>query len=439
MSNLNRRDFLSRSLLSSVGLTALATGLPASFLLRPGDARADGCPAQRPQSLILSVNQNGDPLNANAPGSYADPGIVHGNAAEVAATQFKLGAQTVTGAQAWSTLPQWVLDRTCFFHGTTMTTIHPDLPKVIGLMGAAAGGEMLPSLLAQYLAPCLQTVQAAPVSVVGTTAAEFISFKGRNLPNLNALALKDILSHPAGPLTTLIPLRDKAMDRIHARLKQSGTPQQRAFVDSMAQSRAEARNISESLLQNLGSITGNDANNQVIAAAALIKMNITPAVVIRIPFGGDNHFDTDLATEAAQLVTGVATIAALMAKLQEFGLQDQVTFATLHTFGRTLKQLGTAGRNHWADHHVATLIGKGIKPGVIGGLVAAPSKSDYTALAIDSTTGRGVMNGGDIQPGDSLGALGKTLGAALGVPKSYLNQAITKGLPVPAALTSPVV
>jgi len=49
-------------------------------------------------------------------------------------------------AQIWSTLPAAVLSRTCFFHHGTYTVIHPDEGKVLRLMGAVAGGEMLPSM-----------------------------------------------------------------------------------------------------------------------------------------------------------------------------------------------------------------------------------------------------------------------------------------------------
>ena len=51
----------------------------------------------------------------------------------------------------------------------------------------------------------------------------------------------------------------------------------------------------------------------MIAAITLIQMNVTPVIAIHIPFGGDNHRDVGLATETAQTVSGVATIAALMA------------------------------------------------------------------------------------------------------------------------------
>ncbi len=453
----NRREFLQTGLfgIGLASIRALATGLPAAYFLNPDKALADTSPpacasAQgTAQYLILSIDQNGDPINANAPGTYDASDIVHPTPSDGSfnKTAIKLGSQIVNGPAIWGTLPQWVLDRTCFFHLATQTTIHPDLPKVLSLMGASAGQEMLPSIAANNLAACLGSVQAAPVSLLGTQAAEYVTYQGRVLPNLNAVALKDILTHPTGPLTQLMQIRDQSMDKLWARLKSSSsaTSAQRAFIDSLAQSRTQARSISDALLSNLGNIASNDASGQAAAAAALIKMNITPVVVIRIPFGGDNHFDQNLVVEAQQgasstpvnggtvVNTGVPLIGALMTNLQSLGLQDQVTFASLNVFGRTLKSLGTVGRNHWADHQVSILIGPKVKGGVVGGVVSAPSKGDYVALPIDSTSGMGTPNG-DLQEGDLLGSFGKTLCSALGMQQSVIDQTIAKGKVVAGAL-----
>src|ERR1700738_1696138 len=86
----NRRNFLLTGLFGAgyVGLRALATGLPAAYFLNPDKALADtpppACtsPQGRAQYLILSIDQNGDPINANVPGTYDDPGIVHPNPAD---------------------------------------------------------------------------------------------------------------------------------------------------------------------------------------------------------------------------------------------------------------------------------------------------------------------------------------------------------------------
>jgi hypothetical protein len=434
-----RRSVLLSSLLgpAGLGLQALATGLPASFLLRSSTARAGeplGCTnAEEAQFLILSVSGDGDPLNANAPGTYGDPGIVHpaiAVAPHMAPTALKLGQVATTAARPWSTLPAWVLDRTSFFHMATMTTIHPDMPKVLQLMGDTRAREMLPSLFSRYLATCLGTVQAAPVSLLGTKRAEYIAYGGNIIPNMNPVALRDILVRPEGPLAQLTQLRDRSMDRLHARLRMDGSAAQRSFVDGLARSRAEARAVSDELLSSLHAIRDDDVTGQILGAVALIAMKVTSVVVIRIPFGGDNHADFDLVKESEETQSGVAAIAALMGKLQEQGLQDRVTFATLNVFGRTLKQLGTKGRHHWADHQVSLLVGKRIRPGVIGG-VAPGASQDYTALAIDSQTGAA---GGDIPVSETLSAFGKTLGRAVGLPQDVLEQNIGKGKVVQRAL-----
>lgn len=423
----------------ALGLRALATGIPAPFLLRAGSARADallGCAApSSAQCLILSVSGDGDPINANAPGTYEDAAIVHPDptlAPAMAKTALRLGSTSTAAARAWSTLPQWVLDRTCFFHMATMTTIHPDMPKVLQLMGAMAGKEMLPSLISQQLAGCLGTIQASPVSLLGNTRPEYVTAGGSVLPNLNALALRDVLVHPKGALLDLRALRDAGMDSLHARLKQSGSPAQRAFVDSLAKSRGETRAISDALVTSLESIRDNDVDGQIIGAVTLIAMNVTPVVVIRIPFGGDNHADPDLALESSQTESGVNALAKLLMKLREQKLEDRVTVATLNVFGRTLKQIGTKGRHHWADHHVSVLIGSKIRAGVVGG-VAPGASQDYTALPIDSGSGQGSTSG-DVPVNETLSAFGKTLGAAVGVSKDALEANIRGGKVLGAAL-----
>ncbi|MCU1280249.1 MAG: hypothetical protein JWM53_3795, partial [bacterium] len=163
--NITRRQTLMSALFGAgyVGLRALATGLPASFLLNPRRALADmsgaTCAAKdKAQFIILATSGSGDPINANVPGTYEDAKISHSLDPLMAATPLTIGGQQHTAAKPWSTLPQNVLDRTCFFHLMTNTPVHPKEPDVLKLMGATYQSEMLPSLLAKQLAPCLGTV-----------------------------------------------------------------------------------------------------------------------------------------------------------------------------------------------------------------------------------------------------------------------------------------
>jgi Protein of unknown function (DUF1501) len=419
-----------------LGLRALATGVPAAVLANPRRALAaydDPACFSKPkaQYLILSTSGSGDPLNANVPGTYDFPDIAHSLDPLMAKTPFKLGATSVEAAAPWATLPQAVLDRTTFFHHTTLTNNHANQPKVMRLMGGTRRQEMMVSFFASQLAPCLGTVQHEPVVVGAGGSGEFLSYQGRILPALSPSALRDTLANPAGPLGTLQQLRDQDLDRLNAVFKAHGTNEQRTFLDRLAQTQTEARGISQQLLENLSAITANDPMNQVLAAVTLIKMNVTPVVSMHIPFGGDNHTDTDLVNETKQTVAAAATISLLMQKLGELGLQDQVTFAAMNVFGRTLAKKGTKGRDHLANHHATVMIGKGIRGGVIGGLV--PKAGDYAALPIVSATGRGDASG-DIPFEATLGAMGKTLGTALGVSPEALDTNIMVGKAVPAAL-----
>src|SRR5262249_54865739 len=142
----------------SIGLRALATGLPAALLVNPRKALAEGAGActapTKAQFFIFSTSANGDPINADAPGPSEDPGIWHNHDPPLAGKPMKIEDQPFTASKPWTELPQDVLDRLTFWHLMTNTPVHGKEPDVLKLMGATAGGEMLPSLLAKYLAPC---------------------------------------------------------------------------------------------------------------------------------------------------------------------------------------------------------------------------------------------------------------------------------------------
>src|SRR3569623_3274650 len=125
------------------GLRALAAGLPASLLLNPRRALAAadaasgaGAAAAKAQHFIFNTSGNGDPFNASVPGTYEDPNIVHSADPAMAPTSLSIGGKAYTAAAPWASLPQDVLDRTCFWHTMTNTPVHPKEPDVLKLMGA---------------------------------------------------------------------------------------------------------------------------------------------------------------------------------------------------------------------------------------------------------------------------------------------------------------
>lgn len=430
-----------------IGLRSLATGLPISFLLNPRSALAAGSSTAAAQYLILSTSGSGDPMGCNVPGMYPDaysatnkvahPPNVSADGSDMTPTSVSLGGRSYQAAKPWATvLPGSVLARTSFFHHTTLTNNHTNEGKVLKLMGAIKRQEMLASLCAKNLAPVLGTIQKEPVAV----GSETLQYEGRSLPRLTPSGLKAALSNPAGPLANLQKLRDDDLNRLNALLKQGGTTAEKQFLDRMAQSQIEARSISQTLLDNLTAITNDGQDNQIVAAVTLIAMKVSPVIAIHLDFGGDNHTDTDLGGEAKRTIAAVNSMKTLFTKLDQFGLSDQVTFAAMNVFGRTLAPKGTgtysAGRDHLANHHCTVMIGKNIKSSVIGGIEA--NGNDFKAMALNSATGAGVpkdqASSADIAFSDTLGAVGKTLGTALGVPSQALEDNITQGKVVSAAL-----
>jgi hypothetical protein len=320
---------------------------------------------------------------------------------------------------------------------------------VLKMMGGTNRGEMLPSIYAKHLAACLGTVQADPISIgAGRNAAELLSFEGRPAANVSPTSLKAMLggastggsmggfpsggSRPGGganALRSLRTLRDTTLDQLNALAKESSTPIQAQFLDALSNSQARVRELTESLSDTLSKINGNDAEGQARAAGALFLAKVTPAVSIRLAFGGDNHSDSSLQAEADQHVTGIESIQTVMNVLSELGLSDKVTFAVLNVFGRNLngsKVESRAGRDHYANHAVSVLIGKNIAAGVTGGIALGTGSgfgggaNQLAAAHIDSATGLPSPDG-DVPSSETYGALAKTLGVALGIPGGALE------------------
>jgi len=438
---INRRETLLSALFGSglLGLRALASGLPVSFLLNPrralAAADAAACTgalaATRAQYFIFNTSGAGDPINASVPGTYDDPNIVHSADPTMAPTPLSILGQPYTAAAPWASLPQDVLDRACFWHTMTNTPVHPKEPDVLKLMGATTGGEMLPSLLAKQMAPCLGTIQAQPIAVGATSPSEGLSFSGAALPIIPALALKATLTSPASPITDLQSLRDQTLGQLNELYRSTATSAQRRYIDALVTSQDQVRHINQTLLNALTSIKDNSAASQVLAAVTLIQMNVTPVISVHIPFGGDNHRDVGLATESAQTVAGVATIASLMQQLAAAGLTDKVTFVSLNVFGRTIGPGNTDGRQHNPNHQVSITIGKPYRGGVIGGVT--PVQGDYGALPLDSKSGAGKV-GGDIAAVNTLATFGKTLLAGAGVDSAVIDAKIQLGQVLAPAL-----
>ena len=291
---------------------------------------------------------------------------------------------------------------------------------------------MLPSILARELAPQLGTVQNQPISLGAKVTTRGPDVRWTGIAHHPGACAESDPDEPrwAAHLTPTAP-RPRPSNDLFDLYKNDATPAQKTYIDSLVTSQSQARNINQNLLNQLSAITDNSPASQILAAITLIQMKVTPVVCIHIPFSGDNHTDNGLVTETAQTISGVASIASLMAQLQTAGLSDQVTFATLNVFGRTMGAGTNNGRDHNPNHQVSLTIGKPFKGGVIGGVT--PVNGDYGCTAINSSTGASSTSG-DILAGDTLASFGQTLLAATGVNAAEISTQITSGKIVSGAL-----
>lgn len=451
---LSRRDWLQSCLFSGglLGLRAIASGLPVEAITNPrlwlASLTDDDVALQAKvqanaaaQHLILACSDSGEPLNCNVPGMYAGQGFLHPTADAMAEVDFSVGDKPTRAAKVWTQLNASTLARTSFFHHATYTFGHGDLSSVHTLKGAIDDDEMMVSAFAKKLSGPLKTIQPEPINISAAGGTELVKFKGIQQPMFSPATMRNMLTSDKSRavFATTQALRDKDLDALHAIAKRSATRAQAALIDSLVTSQEQARALPTALLAGLTAIQDNSLNSQMIAAALLCQMRLTPAVVVHMQFGGDNHTDGDshrgpgaLPGETAEHVSAVAAINTLTGALDTAGLTDSVTFSTLSTFGRSNTDASRSGRAHNAQHTCNLMIGANIRGSIVGGADLVGGNI-ARAQAIDPDSGAGGA-GGTIAFEDSLAAYGTTLGAALGINDSDLKALIVSGIKVNAAL-----
>ena len=306
----------------------------------------------------------------------------------------------------------------------TYTNAHPEFGNVTQFHGAVKGPgrigvESLPSMIAQETAGVLGSILEAPLRIGGPGYL----FRGGPLREQTPDRLYDLFSESGSfrGLTSaeFADFRDHALDQIYRDTREHGTHAQRAFLDANVRSRDNARALAETLNDSLQPIamTGDAVEKQVLAAAALIEHNVAPVVTIQLPFGGDNHQDSQLETEVTETLAGIEGIRRLHEELTRRGVADRTTFAYLAVFGRTLGRGNSGGRNHYGDDHAMVMFGPNVEPGLHGGLID------------DGSSRRPLKAGpiGDVPIEETLSAAGKTLAKACGIPDDTIEERIVGG------------
>jgi uncharacterized protein (DUF1501 family) len=348
-------------------------------------------------------------------------GVSYGAADFETGVECRLGSQVTWAARPWADLPDALRGRLSVIRHRTFTNAHPEFGNVMKFHGAVKGPgrigtESLPAMIAQETFGSLGTALESPMQVAGP-AVDFRGgpIRGQDPENL-ALLFSESGTYRGLSANEFADYRDSALDAIYRDVRTSGTHAQRRFLDEHARSRADARALAESLGPALAPITeaSGDVEKQVLAAVALIQHNVTPVVIVDLPFGDDNHQDAALEDEVTETIMGVGGIRRLWDELTARGLEDRVTFAYLSVFGRTLERNGSGGRNHHGSDHAMVMFGPHVTPGVLGGLI-----EDDRSLRAGPI--------GDVAVDDTLSSAGKTLAKACGVPDETIEERIVGG------------
>ena len=423
-SRLNRRKFVACLFAAGggLGLRSMLLGLPRPFLLN----RAMAAPGAE-NFLLFSSARSGDPINANAPGSYVT-GVDHATEFTSPVT-FMLGDQAVSGAAPWANLSSDFRARLQFIHHASNSSAHTESAKVLKINGTLRsengnGVEMLPSAIAQHLSPRLGTVMEKPIAI-GKTKPVPISYRGIPQTPLGSADLASLASNDVPEeLKNMMAFRDSQLDALYGELKGSGTPSQRNFLDQHVKSRDQARQLSgnlEKLLEDARALCNDDPDpikDELIAAVAILASRTAPVAVLNLPFGGDNHNDPDLVREVTQTESSIQNIECMWNMVKGLGIGDKTTFALLNVFGRTLKTNQSGGRDHNRHHSVMLLAGPCIKGGVTGGLVVN-SEGVGEATGINSSDGS--SNNPDIPKEATLSSAAKTMMKSCGLTNEEIS------------------
>lgn len=455
---MNRRNFIRNSMYGALltSVRAASIGVPANFLIS-GVAHAAVGDAK---FTILSQSQQGESHGCNGPGAYGNGAaalVEHPLSADLgtatigsvdgvdysaldleSSAEIRLGTETVKASRPWQSVPQGFLDNlSCIWHRTSANA-HPEFPSVRRLKGALRDDvnpsreEELASAIALENAAALGTALNTPLLLDDggfSKGNPLAVYKPTELKGLFATGSSGSGLDPA----LFSEVYKQTIDKVYRDVKQSGTAKQRAYLDNHALTRLQARDLGENLGDALNQISGNGFVNQLRAAAAFIRLRVSPVVVVEHDFGGDNHSDAQLEAEATETLDSLDALVQYWQFIQDEGIQDVVNFATLDTFGRTPLRNEEGGRDHYGDMTLGLIHGRDIKPGMIGGLTTN-NKDLPVAMGINSSDGS-TLNA-DIDPEATLSAYGKTIMKAAGIADDRLDLRVPTGKVITALFDS---
>lgn len=451
--SINRRHFVKGGLsgILANSLRAAVTGVPLSFLTS-GTVSAAGTGS--PRFLVIATSDRGEPLNIYGPGSFSSKAndaasrISHAdlniapaeysrviNGIKYNAIDFNnganlsLGKETVKAARVWGALNQGMRDNLVSFWHNTNVNGHSEYRDILSVnlaMKDAEGGksEHVAAAIAQELSPLLGTATNTPV-VLGNGPH---TTNGVPLNNYRASSLKlafdnnNSLVAPSG----FSALYTSTVNKMFKEVKSNGTSTQMKFLDQHIASRQEAISLGDQMGELLSKVgNGNTALDQMTVALAMFKAKLTPVVVVKSQWGGDNHAGRNVYWEVEQTLESIDTLNKFYDLANSQGMGDQIAYAELSIFGRTAKlSKKNGGRDHSGKFTNGLIYGTNLRGGMVGGL--QPFRNDEVETsALNSTTGG--TDKPDVAQKDTFESYIKTMMLATGVPEDRCDVRMPNG------------
>ena len=432
---MNRRNFLLSSGGGLMGLSmrSLLTGLPPYFLLEGRASAAD--PTRK--FTIIAQSGAGESINGFGPGSFDAEHFIHPTMADsdyartIAGTTYTAdslnrtttfldGPEPVRIAECFEALGP-MQDHMAFFHYRTSLGIHPQFPIAQKAGGAikgylGRGEEELPAAIAQENAAALGTLLQKPIVLSGSA-----TYEGAPLNSYSPTVIKELVSSTVErevPSQLFGAARNYLVDRVFREVKANGTRNQRAFLDEYAISQQQADEVASRLVAEVVDITDDSLTSQMQMAAILIKLRLTPAVVVGYRVSGDNHVSNGLSVETDLTLDMMATYRDFYEFANQLEVWDQCLYGTVSVFGRGMHETGN-GRGHNGSLCTGLLFGDHLERKVVGGIDLTPERRKGACLPFNATTG-GLENA-NVGVEQAQACYVKSVMKAAGVPDDRLD------------------
>ncbi|MEO1233683.1 MAG: hypothetical protein AAFZ18_32780, partial [Myxococcota bacterium] len=234
----------------------------------------------------------------------------------------------------------------------------------------------------------------------------------------------DLFHEPGSHLVREVPsgmfgsARNYILDRVFREVKANGTSNQRAFLDEFAISQQQADEVASRLVEEVVDISDDSLTSQMQMAAILIKLRLTPTVVLGYRVSGDNHVSNGLEVETPLTLDMMATYRDFYEFANEVGVWNECLYGTVSVFGRGMHHTGN-GRGHNGSLCTGLLFGEHLQRKVVGGINLDPEFRKGACVPFNASTGG--LDNPNVPVEQAEASYVKSVMKAAGVPNGRLE------------------